>query len=70
MHNADILRTWETYKLKLKHITPDQGQKIDEYLGSVGDYGEVSLVVQNGELRYINKIVSFRAIASDNEKIR
>jgi len=28
-------------------------------LASVGEYGEVDLVVQHGELRYINKVESF-----------
>ena len=37
---------------------------IDEYLVSVGEYGEVHLIVQNGELRYINKVESHRAWAN------
>lgn len=44
--------------IKLKKLKPQQVQKIDEYLESLGEYGEVRLVVQNGELRYINALVS------------
>ena len=29
---------------------------IDECLASVGEYGEVHLIVQNGELRYIIRL--------------
>ena len=42
------------YKLTLEHI-----RRIDEMLDEVGEYGEVHIIVQKGELRYINKIQSF-----------
>jgi hypothetical protein len=32
---TDILHAWDSYKLKLKNLTPEQVQKIDEYLASV-----------------------------------
>ena len=35
---------------------------IDEALAAVGDYGEVHLIVQRGELRYVNKVESYKAI--------
>ncbi len=54
--------------LKLKRLTPEQVRRIDEFLASVGDYGEVNLVVQNGELRYINKLVSFKATATTEKR--
>jgi hypothetical protein len=44
--------------IKLKKLKPQQVQKIDEYLEALGEYGEIRLVVQNGELRYINALVS------------
>lgn len=47
--------------LKLKKLTLEQIKHIDEMLASLGEYGEVHLVVQHGELRYINKIESFKA---------
>lgn len=39
---------------KLKKLMPHQVQKIDDYLTSIGDYGEIRLVVQNGQLRYLS----------------
>ncbi|MBI1792654.1 MAG: hypothetical protein HYR70_00500 [Chloroflexi bacterium] len=68
MNNADIIQAWDTYNLKLKNLTPEQVRRIDEYLSSVGDYGEVDLIVQHGELRYINRVASYKAQASDEEK--
>lgn len=47
--------------LKLKKLTLEQVRRIDEVLASLEEYGEVHLVVQNGELRYINKVESFKA---------
>jgi len=44
---------------KLKKLTPHQVQKIDDYLTSIVDYGEVRLIVQNGQLRYVNRLVSY-----------
>jgi hypothetical protein len=44
-------------------------EKIDAYLVSVGDYGEVDLVVQNGELRYINRIESHKVRAADEKRV-
>ncbi len=46
--------------LELKKLTLEQVRTIDEMLASVGEYGEVDLVVQHGELRYINKVESFK----------
>jgi hypothetical protein len=51
-------------KLRLKRLSEEQVKIIDEYLTSVGEYGEVHLIVQNGELRYINKVESHRAWAN------
>lgn len=46
--------------LRLKRLTLDQVRCIDEMLASVGEYGEVRLIVQKGELRYINQVVSHK----------
>jgi hypothetical protein len=48
-------------ELKLKKLTLEQVKRIDAVLASLGEYGEIHLVVQNGELRYINKVESFKA---------
>ena len=45
----------------LKRLTPDQIRRIDELLASVGEYGEVHLIVQKGQLRYINRVESYKA---------
>lgn len=47
--------------LKLKKLTLEQVRRIDEVIASLPDYGEVHLIVQHGELRYINKVESFKA---------
>ena len=47
--------------LKLKKLTLEQVRRIDAVIASLGEYGEVHLIVQNGELRYINKVESFKA---------
>jgi hypothetical protein len=52
-------------RFKLKKLTPEQVKRIDEMLASVGEDGEVHLVVKNGELRYINKVESFKARKND-----
>ena len=66
MKKSDILPLWESYKIKLNNLTPEQVRQIDEFLSSVGDYGEVDLIVQNGELRYINRIESHKTWSSDD----
>jgi hypothetical protein len=50
---------------KFKKLTLEQIRHIDQVLASLGDYGEVHLVVQHGELRYINKLESFKAWKSE-----
>ena len=45
----------ELHKLSLEHI-----RRIDEMLDEIGEYGEIHLIVQRGELRYINKVESYR----------
>ncbi len=47
--------------LKLRFLSPEQIRQIDETLASIGEYGEIHLVVQHGELRYVNKVESVKA---------
>lgn len=61
MQGHDIARRYGTDQLKLKKLTPQLIEEIDGYLASLGDYGEIRLVVQNGELRYINCMASHKA---------
>jgi hypothetical protein len=53
--------------LKLKALNLEQVRHIDQVLASLGDYGEVHLIVQHGELRYINKVESFK-VRKEEEK--
>lgn len=54
----------------LKRLTADQVQQIDSVVESVGDYGEVHLIIQHGQLRYINKVESFKAWLDSREPKR
>jgi hypothetical protein len=55
----ELSQAWSN---RLKKLTSDQVRQIDEALVAVGDYGEVHLIVQRGELRYVNKVESYKAI--------
>jgi hypothetical protein len=46
---------------KYKKLNLEQVKQIDEALASIGDYGEVHLILQRGELKYINKVESQKA---------
>lgn len=46
---------------RFKKLNLEQVIQIDEALASIGDYGEVRLILQHGELRYINKVESQKA---------
>ncbi len=54
--------------LELKKLNLDQIRRIDALLASLGDYGEIHLIVQHGELRYINKVESYKAWRDDDKK--
>lgn len=45
---------------KSKTLTREQIQQINEFLLAIGDYGEIHLIVQRGELRFINKLESHK----------
>ena len=61
--SSSILQSFKFEKLTLEQI-----RHIDQVLASLGDYGEVHLVVQHGELRYINKLESFKAWKGELKK--
>jgi hypothetical protein len=54
--------------LHLKKLSIDQIKRIDALLASLGDYGEIHLIVQHGELRYINKVESYKAWKDEDRK--
>ena len=47
--------------LPLKKLTSEQVAQSDELLSSLGEYGEIHLIFQRGELKYINKVESHKA---------
>ena len=49
-----------TSDLTLRRLTLEQIRRIDEMLTALPDYGEVRLIVQRGQLRYINKMESYK----------
>ena len=51
--------------LQLLRLTLEQVQRIDRMLAEVGEYGEVHIIVQKGELRYINKVESYKLWRED-----
>ena len=53
---------------RLRFLTRDQVARIDALLVTVGEYGEIHLVVQRGELRYINRVESYKAWTDDRKK--
>ncbi len=55
--------------MELKKLSLDQIKRIDALMATLGDYGEIHLVVHNGELRYINKLESYRARKDDDDKV-
>jgi hypothetical protein len=62
MCTTDLAKAAAIFKLlRLKKLTLEDIRHIDQILAALGDYGEIHLVVQHGELRYINKVESFKA---------
>ena len=62
MSKFDVPQKSEAGNLMVKILTPEQIKEINEYLDSLGQYGEIHLIVQRGELRYINTVASHKAI--------
>jgi hypothetical protein len=46
---------------ELNMLTPEQVAQIDRMLESVKPYGEVHIIVQQGRVRYINRVESYKA---------
>jgi len=58
--NKLLLPNGELYSLKF--LNAKQVSMIDEALSSLGDYGEVRLVVEKGKLRFLATQKSFDAL--------
>ena len=46
--------------LWFEKLTVEQVEQIDALLSSLGENGEVRLIVQRGTLKYINKVESYK----------
>ncbi len=62
-----VLKNISTSNLKLGFLNLEQVKRIDEVLSELSEYGEVHLIIQHGELRYINKVESYKAWKSGEE---
>jgi hypothetical protein len=50
-------------------LSPKQIKQIERALQSVGEFGEVRLVLAKGRLRFIQKVISEEAVLPDPVKI-
>lgn len=66
MKRFDVPQKLEAGSLMVKRLSSEQIEEINEYLTSVGEYGEIRLIVQNGELRYINTVASYKAMMTNH----
>lgn len=46
--------------LNLVKLTRDQIQRIDQLLVELGDYGELHIIIEHGDLRYVNEVKSHK----------
>lgn len=53
--------------LRLKKLTSQQVEQIDELLGSLEDQGEVRLIIERGVLKYINRVERDRTWKADEQ---
>lgn len=54
--------------LRLKKLTEQQVEQIDQLLESLEDQGEVRLILQRGILKYINKVEKYKAWEDDDDE--
>lgn len=55
-------------QLKLKKLTGQQVEQIDELVALLEEHGEVHLIVQRGVLKYINKVEKYQAWKPDEQE--
>ena len=54
--------------LKLKKLTEEQVEQIDELLARLEEHGEIHLIVQRGVLKYINKLEKYKPWDADEQE--
>lgn len=57
--------TLSVQDLRLKKLTSQQVEQIDELLESLEEHGELRLIVQRGVLKYINRVEKHPAWETD-----
>lgn len=63
MDTSETRMTGNKLKSKaLKYLSPNQVHMIDEALASLGDFGEVRLIIEKGRLRFLVTQKSFDAL--------
>ncbi|MBI2332950.1 MAG: hypothetical protein HYU84_12470 [Chloroflexi bacterium] len=46
--------------LNLVKLTREHIQRLDELLAELGDYGELHIIIEHGDLRYVNEVKSHK----------
>lgn len=54
--------------LRLKKLTEQQVEQIDELIERLGEHGEIHLIVQRGILKYINKVEKHKFWGTDEQE--
>lgn len=54
--------------LRLKKLTEQQVEQIDELIELLGEHGEIHLIVQRGILKYINKVEKHKFWDTDEQE--
>ncbi|MCA9734853.1 hypothetical protein KC799_22155 [candidate division KSB1 bacterium] len=54
--------------LKLEKLTIEQIKRLDELLKEIGEYGELHIIIEHGDLRYVNEVKSYKFWNSEKKK--
>lgn len=46
--------------LNLVKLTLEQIKRLDELLAEIGDYGQLHIIIEHGDLRYVNEVKSHK----------
>lgn len=61
MNSQELLdRNQIPSELKLVKLTLQQIKRLDELLTEIGDYGELHIIIEHGDVRYVNKVESHK----------
>jgi hypothetical protein len=55
--------------LRLKKLTGQQVEQIDELVSSLGEQGELHLILQRGVLKYINRVEKDKSWKADDQDL-